>query len=180
MKSLFLSISLLLVSISFAQKLLPERDVRQQVFAGEKFFKLYTTDEPLDGAYKVVMSGGAYYEATFVEGRINGAYKRYNGEGKLNTTRMVKTTVLGSITTIKENSYPSKITRMESLGANGNSGMTMPSGCSQNLITKAKKITPCAYITIMANSLKNTLTKKVKKMALKSITKEKAICQKNF
>ena len=32
---------------------------------------------------KVVMSGGAYYEATFVEGRINGAYKRYNGEGKL-------------------------------------------------------------------------------------------------
>ena len=83
MKSLFLSISLLLVSISFAQKLLPERDVRQQVFAGEKFFKLYTTDEPLDGAYKVVMSGGAYYEATFVEGRINGAYKRYNGEGKL-------------------------------------------------------------------------------------------------
>lgn len=32
----------------------------------------------------------------------------------------------------------------------------------------------------MANSLKNTLTKKAKKMALKSITKEKAICQKNF
>ena len=83
MKSLFLSISLLFVSTSFAQKLLPERDVRQQVFAGEKFFKLYTTDEPLDGTYKVVMSGGAYYEATFVEGRINGAYKRYNGEGKL-------------------------------------------------------------------------------------------------
>lgn len=97
-----------------------------------------------------------------------------------NTTRTVKTTVLGNITTIKENSYPSKITRMESLGANGNFGMTMPSGCNQNLITKAKKITPCAYITIMANSLKNTLTKKAKKMALKSITKEKAICQKNF
>ena len=69
---------------------------------------------------------------------------------------------------------------MESLGANGNFGMTMPSGCSHNLITKAKKITPCTYITIMANSLKNTLTKKAKKMALKSITKEKAICQKNF
>ena len=28
---------------------------------------------------------------------------------------------------------------MESLGANGNFGMTMPSGCNQNLITKAKK-----------------------------------------
>ena len=69
---------------------------------------------------------------------------------------------------------------MESLGANGNSGMTMPRDYSQNLITKAKKITPCAYIMIMANYPKNILTKKAKKMALKSITKEKAICQKNF
>ena len=177
MKSLFLFISLLFVSTSFAQKLLPERDVRQQVFAGEKFFKLYTTDEPLDGAYKVVMSGGAYYEATLV--LTSAIMVRVNSLPR-NTTRTVKTTVLGNITTIKENSYPSKITRMESLGANGNSGMTMPRDYSQNLITKAKKITPCAYIMIMANYPKNILTKKAKKMALKSTTKEKAICKKNF
>ena len=79
----------------------------------------------------------------FVEGRINGAYKRYNGEGKLMTEEHYKNgkkrRYLENITTIKESSYPSKITRMESLGANGNSGMMMPSGCSQNQITKAKK-----------------------------------------
>ena len=183
MKSLFLSISLLFVSTSFAQKLLPERDVRQQVFAGEKFFKLYTTDEPLDGTYKVVMSGGAYYEATFVEGRINGAYKRYNGEGKLTAEEHYKNGKNDG--TWKYYNDKGKLISLKNYKdgkpwANGNSGMTMPSGYSQNLITKAKKITPCAYIMIMANYPKNILTKKVKKMALKSITKEKAICQKNF
>lgn len=82
MKSIVL---LLAISISFrgtAQQLTSWKEIKIQRFGKES---IYTTKEniPLKGYYKVASDKGNYSEIHFVEGKITGARKNYNTQGKL-------------------------------------------------------------------------------------------------
>ena len=83
MKKLLLITALLIASNGLAQKYLSQYDIDEERFGNERIFTLSANDEPLEGAYKVAIGGGDYYEATFKKGRIDGAKKTYNDKGEL-------------------------------------------------------------------------------------------------
>ena len=83
MKKLLLITALLIASNGLAQKYLSQYDIEEERFGNERIFTLSANDEPLEGAYKVAIGGGDYYEATFKKGRIDGAKKTYNDKGEL-------------------------------------------------------------------------------------------------
>ena len=82
MKKLLLITALLIASNGLAQKYLSQYDIDEERFGNERIFTLSANDEPLEGAYKVAIGGGDYYEATFKKGRIDGAKKTYNDKGE--------------------------------------------------------------------------------------------------
>ena len=62
MKQLLITLLLATTTGGYAQKFLSDNEITEQVFGTEKLYKLEKTGDPLDGAYKVALGGGAYYE----------------------------------------------------------------------------------------------------------------------
>ena len=94
MKQLLITLLLATTTGGYAQKFLSDNEITEQVFGTEKLYKLEKTGEPLDGAYKVALGEGAYYEVTFENGRMNSSYKSYSPQGNLMAEKNFKKGVL--------------------------------------------------------------------------------------